>query len=79
MGTSELVRSALEAVAKAPVPDDDDASLFDAGVVDSFGLLEFIAELEEKFGVKVPDEELTPRKFETIAKVVAWFDARKRS
>ena len=78
MSTADKVRSALEAVAKAPIPADDDASLFDAGVVDSFGLMEFIGELEREFGVKVPDDELTPRKFETVAKVAAWFDARKR-
>jgi acyl carrier protein len=76
MSTSDKVRSALEAVAKAPVPAEDDASLFDSGVIDSFGLMEFIGELERQFGVKVPDEELTPRRFETIEKVVAWFDAR---
>jgi acyl carrier protein len=77
MSTTEQVRSALDAVAKAPVPADDDASLFDAGVIDSFGLMEFVAELERRFGVKVPDEELTPRRFETVAKAAAWFDARK--
>ena len=76
--TADKVRSALEAVARAPVPEEDDASLFDSGVIDSFGLMAFIGELERQFGVKVPDEELTPRKFETIAKVAAWFDARKR-
>ncbi|HEY3489457.1 MAG TPA: acyl carrier protein [Candidatus Deferrimicrobiaceae bacterium] len=79
MSTNEQVRSALEAFARAPVPADDDASLFDAGVLDSFGLMEFIGELEQQFGVKVPDEELTPRKFETVAKVAAWFDARRRA
>ncbi|HEY5997599.1 MAG TPA: acyl carrier protein [Candidatus Deferrimicrobiaceae bacterium] len=77
MSTVDQVRSVLETMAREPVPPEDDASLFDAGVIDSFGLLEFIAALEAQFGVKVPDEELTPRKFETIAKVAAWFDARK--
>lgn len=78
MSTAEQVRSVLETVAKAPVPADDDASLFDTGVIDSFGLIEFVSELERIFGVKVPDDELIPRRFETIAKAAAWFDARKR-
>ena len=78
MSTIDQVRRALEAVAKSPVPADDDASLFDAGVIDSFGLMEFIGALEQTFNVKVPDDELTPRKFETVSKVAAWFDARKR-
>ena len=77
MSTAAQVRSVLETVAKAPVPEDDEASLFDSGVLDSFGLMEFVAALEKTFGVKVPDEELTPRKFETIARAAAWLDARK--
>jgi acyl carrier protein len=77
MSSAEKVRSVLEPFAKAPVPADDDASLFDAGVLDSFGLMEFVAALEKEFGVKVPDEELTPRRFETVARAAAWFDARK--
>lgn len=78
MSTADKVRSALEKVARGPLPSDDDASLFDGGVIDSFGLMEFVGELEKQFGVKVPDAELTPAKFETVAKAAAWFDARSR-
>ena len=31
---------------------------------------------EEVFGVKVPDADLTPRRFETLAKIEAYFAAR---
>ena len=35
-----------------------------------------VAALETDLGVKVPDEDLTPRRFETIAKIEAYFQAR---
>ena len=39
--------------------------------------MDVINRLEAAFDVKVPDSDLTPRKFETVAKMVAYFDARK--
>jgi acyl carrier protein len=77
MGTHETVREAIRPSALKPLPGDDGASLFELGIIDSFGLMDVITRLEAAFGVKVPDSELTPRKFETVAKMVAYFDARK--
>ncbi len=79
MSTAQIVRTTLAPLAQAPVPDDEAASLFDSGVIDSFALMDVIASLEDAFGVKVPDGDLTPRKFETIAKISAYFDARRAS
>jgi len=42
----------------AAVPDDLD--LLDAGVIDSFGILELIAGVEEHFGVEIDFDELDP-------------------
>ncbi|MBK9372977.1 MAG: acyl carrier protein [Holophagales bacterium] len=72
----EKIRRTLEPLARAPIPDDADASLFELGVLDSFGLMDAVARLEEAFGVKVPDADLTPRRFETLAKIEAYFAAR---
>lgn len=77
MGTRETVREAVLPLALKPLPGDDEASLFELGIIDSFGLMDVITRLEAVFGVKVPDAELTPRKFETVAKMVSYFDARK--
>ena len=38
--------------------------------------MDAVARLEEVFGVKVPDADLTPRRFETLAKIEAYFTAR---
>lgn len=77
METRETVREAILPSALAPLPEDDGASLFELGVIDSFGLMDVITRLEAAFGLKVPDADLTPRKFETVAKVVAYFDAKR--
>lgn len=51
-----------------------DESLFDSGVLDSFGLQDVVSELETAFGVKIPDSDLTPRKFESIERIEAYLE-----
>ena len=67
---------ALERVAKAPIPTDPEASLFDTGVMDSFDLVDFIADLEKECNVKVPDNDLHPSKFESLAKITTYLSSR---
>jgi acyl carrier protein len=57
---------------------DDETSLLDSGVIDSLGVLDIVSFLEESFGVKVGDEELTPQNFESVG-ALARFVARKKS
>ncbi len=54
----------------------DPESLFDAGVLDSFGLLEFLTAVEEELGIKIPDEDLVPSNFETVARIRAYLSRR---
>ena len=56
--------------------DEDD--LIDSGVVDSLGIFQLIAFLEERFGVKIGDEEITPENFGTIAAIDRLVAARTR-
>ena len=72
----EKIRTVLTPFARSPIPDDVDASLFELGVLDSFGLMDAVARLEEAFGVKVPDADLTPRRFETLARIETYFTTR---
>jgi acyl carrier protein len=48
---------------------DDDEDLIDSGVVDSLGIFQLVAFLEEKFGVVIADSEITPDNFATIARI----------
>ncbi len=51
-------------------------SLFAAGVLDSFGLLEFVGFIEGELNVQIPDEDLLAGNFETVAKIRAYLCSR---
>lgn len=77
MSTLDDIRALVGTLAQAPVPGDADASLFEAGVIDSFGVMDLVARLEAAFGIQVPDADMLPRKFETLARIAAYVDARR--
>jgi len=52
-------------------------SLLDTGVMDSTGVMELVLFLEEKYGFRVQDTELTPENLDSIEKI-AGFVSRKR-
>ena len=79
MALDDKIRETLARVAKAPIPTDRDASLFDTGVIDSFDLVDFVADLEKEFNIKVPDNDLHPSKFESLAKVAAYLSSQGAS
>jgi acyl carrier protein len=54
-----------------------DTSLI-TGYVDSTGMLEVIAFLEETFAIRIADREMVPENLETIGRIGA-FVARKRA
>jgi acyl carrier protein len=47
----------------------DRDSFIEEGIIDSIGILELVAFLEEKFGFKVQDEEIIPENFDSIEKL----------
>ena len=44
----------------------DDESLIDNGVVDSLGIFRLVTFLEENFGVKVGDEEISAENLQSV-------------
>jgi acyl carrier protein len=50
----------------------DDASLLDEGIIDSTGVLELVAFLEEHFAIEVRDEELIPENLDSVSHLVAY-------
>jgi len=62
---------------KDPAAIEDDTSLITTGYVDSTGMLELIAFLEEDYGIAIADTEMTPANLETIGRI-ARFVARKQ-
>lgn len=56
---------------------DDDTSLVESGIVDSTGILEVLAFLEQTFAIQVADAEVVPANLDSIRNIVA-FVGRKR-
>ena len=59
----------METVAGKPAPADDEESLFESGLLDSFALPDLVGAIEQEFSVKIPDSDLNPRKFDSIARM----------
>ena len=55
---------------------DPEESLFDSGFLDSFALPDLVSDLEREFGIKIPDADLNPRKFESIALIQSYIESR---
>lgn len=55
---------------------DNDASFLETGIMDSTGIMELIAFLEEEFHVAVHDNELVPENLDSVNRVAAML-ARK--
>jgi acyl carrier protein len=66
----------VQLVSKQPVQVGVDESLFDSGLLDSFALPDMVSALEKEFGITVPDSDLTPRKFESIASIERYIESR---
>lgn len=72
MDTKPGIIKVLQAVAGEAITPEVDESLFGSGLLDSFALPDFVSGLEEEFDLKIPDSDLSARKFDSIEKVQAY-------
>jgi len=77
MDNRERIVAILKRVAKKSEVPDAGESLFDSGFLDSFALPDMVGELEREFGIKIPDSDLHPRKFESIKRIESYIESRK--
>jgi acyl carrier protein len=54
-----------------------DASFLKNGIIDSTGVLELVAFLEETFAIKVEDTDLVPENLDSIAQVIAFVQRKQ--
>jgi acyl carrier protein len=67
----QLLRSyVIDELIQVPDPAgwDDDGDLLEAGL-DSMGIMRLVVFIEERFGVTVPDEEITPENIGSLSAV----------
>jgi acyl carrier protein len=57
----------------------DGTSFLESGIIDSTGVLELVAHLEETWGVKVRDDELIPDNLDSIDAIVAYVERKARA
>ncbi|MFX0195927.1 MAG: acyl carrier protein [Candidatus Hodarchaeota archaeon] len=50
----------------------NDASFLETGIVDSTGILEIIAFLEETYGIAIEDDELIPENLDSVDNAVSF-------
>ena len=55
----------------------DEESLLDSGIIDSLGILDMVAFLEETFGVQIGDDDLNPENFDSIQSVASFVQSRQ--
>jgi acyl carrier protein len=65
----QRLRILVQEVAGKPAPEDEQESLFESGLLDSFALPDLVSAIEKEFGVKIPDSDLNPRKFDSISRM----------
>jgi acyl carrier protein len=67
----------LEIIRQVSTPDanpEAEESLFESGLLDSFALPDLVSALETVFGIKIPDSDLNPRKFDSIERIESYLE-----
>ena len=54
----------------------DDQSFLEGGIIDSTGVLELVAFLEQKFSISVDDDELIPANLDSIHSITRFVDQK---
>ena len=73
--TQKIIAIVKQFSNKTGIPEPDE-SLFESGYLDSFALPDMVSDLEKEFQIKIPDSDLSPRKFESIARIVGYIEGR---
>ena len=50
----------------------DEQSWLQGGILDSLGFVQLVLHLENTYGLKINRKELTPKNFDSMAKIVAY-------
>jgi acyl carrier protein len=54
----------------------NDDSLLDRGIIDSTGVLELVTFLEDKYGMKIQDDELVPKNLDSVNGLVQFVNRK---
>lgn len=57
----------------------EDESFLASGIIDSLGVMQLVSFLEAEFGLKVPDTDLIPENFDSVARVAAYVERNRKA
>jgi acyl carrier protein len=57
----------------------DEDSFLQRGIIDSTGVLELVHFVEEKYVIRLEDEELVPENLDSVARLAAFIHAKVRA
>jgi acyl carrier protein len=76
MSTSSLlldyIKKELAVGSKRNIQMDDD--LLSAGIIDSLGVLQLVAFIEEQFNIQMPDEDVVLENFQSVNSLANYLD-----
>ena len=75
MDKQARILAILRAITQQDVSPDPDQSLFESGILDSFALPDLMNALEREFSIRIPDSDLNPRKFESLARIESYIES----
>lgn len=76
MDQRSKILAIIRQVAAQPVDPSPEQSLFESGLLDSFTLTDLVAELEKQFSIRIPDSDLTPRRFDSVVRIETYLQGR---
>ena len=62
---------------RTEVEVSSDASFLDLGIIDSTGVLELVTFLEDKYQIKIEDEELVPANLDSLKGIARFVEAKR--
>jgi acyl carrier protein len=80
LDSKETVRGFIKSTFLFGAPDaklNDGDSFLETGMIDSTGILELVAFVEDQFGIEVADTELVPENLDSVEKLVAFIERKK--
>lgn len=82
---TDIEENLMSYIQKECLPKNNDVApgleedLFDAGIVDSAGLISFIAYIELEYNLSIPDEDLLPENFRSISAITKYLSSKMNS
>lgn len=75
MNKQAKITEIVEKLSGKPLAIGPEESLFESGVLDSFALTDMVSALEQEFSIHIPDSDLTPRKFDSLARIESYIES----